>query len=194
MLKAINSHINNEFGSRRAFLSTIRFELIGVVGGFSRLRQVDWGRVDRLVFVCMGNICRSPLAEAVARSLSVPAVSAGIDCGDGDHADPRAVAFGKCLGLDLTGHRSVPIGKVGLGAGDLLVGMEPGHLAALPVMAGCAAQQTLLGLWGAPRKVYIHDPFNTSGRFFEKCEQYVAGSASGLVRAWGRWGQGEVSG
>jgi protein-tyrosine phosphatase len=185
MLKAITSHIHNKFGSRRGLLSSIHYELIGKAGGFSLYRRVDWSRVERLVFICAGNICRSPLAEAVARDCGVPAVSAGITCDGGHPADERVIACGAQWGLDLRQHRSLPIQRLELTATDLVVGMEPGHLNS-PVLASAGpVQLTLLGLWGSPRKVYIHDPYGTGPGFFERCAAYVAESTRRLVRVWG---------
>ncbi len=184
MLKVITDHINNRFGSRRGLLSSVRFELIGKVGGFSRYRRIDWSRVERLVFVCAGNICRSPLAEAVARDCGVPTASAGIACDGGHPADARAVELGSAWGLDLKRHRSMPIQRIRLSAGDLVVGMEPHHLIS-PVFGGDGAiQMTLLGLWGEPGKVYIHDPFNTGARYFEYCEHYVVDATKLMIKSW----------
>jgi protein-tyrosine phosphatase len=65
----------------------------------------------KLLFVCLGNICRSPLAEAIfthkakGLGLNVEADSAGFErFHDGDHADPRSVAVAKAHGIDLNGH------------------------------------------------------------------------------------------
>jgi len=67
-------------------------------------------RTVSILFVCTGNICRSPLAEAVARKLAAEAGkplefdSAGTgDWHAGESPDPRAVAAGRARGYDLTG-------------------------------------------------------------------------------------------
>jgi protein-tyrosine phosphatase len=65
----------------------------------------------KILFVCLGNICRSPLAEGI---LADKAKKLGLDievdsCGferfhNGEPADPRSVAVAKAHGIDLNGH------------------------------------------------------------------------------------------
>lgn len=66
-----------------------------------------------VLFVCLGNICRSPTAEYVARTefgklqLHLPVASRGLgDWHVGQGADPRAVAVARVEGYDLSGHRA----------------------------------------------------------------------------------------
>ena len=66
-----------------------------------------------VLFVCLGNICRSPLAEAAFR---LEAERAGFDArvdsagtGDwhvGEAPDPRAIAVARANGLDISGYRA----------------------------------------------------------------------------------------
>jgi len=71
---------------------------------------------DVVVFVCHGNIIRSALAEALTRHHAAAAgvrcdqvVSAGMSARPGREADPRAVAAGRELGVDLAAHRAQPL-------------------------------------------------------------------------------------
>lgn len=66
-----------------------------------------------VLFVCLGNICRSPTAEWVARTefrrrgLDLPVASRGLgDWHVGQGADPRAVAVAREAGYDLSAHRA----------------------------------------------------------------------------------------
>ncbi|GAB3041626.1 MULTISPECIES: low molecular weight protein-tyrosine-phosphatase [Oleiagrimonas] len=66
-----------------------------------------------VLFVCLGNICRSPLAEAVARleferaGLNLPVDSCGTGGWHaGEGADPRSVRAGAEAGYDLSPHRA----------------------------------------------------------------------------------------
>ena len=66
----------------------------------------------KVLFVCAGNICRSPFAEALARriaverGLDVEFASAGEIALDGDRCPPDAVAVAKEYGVDLSSHRA----------------------------------------------------------------------------------------
>lgn len=66
-----------------------------------------------VLFVCLGNICRSPTAEYVARAefarhgVRLPVASRGLgDWHVGQGADPRAVAAARAAGYDLSPHRA----------------------------------------------------------------------------------------
>lgn len=66
-----------------------------------------------VLFVCLGNICRSPTAEYVARAefkragLHLPVASRGLgDWHIGQGADPRAVEAARAAGYDLAPHRA----------------------------------------------------------------------------------------
>lgn len=68
---------------------------------------------EGILFVCLGNICRSPLAEAVARrefehaGLALPVDSCGTGGWHiGEGADPRSVRTGAAAGYDLKPHRA----------------------------------------------------------------------------------------
>lgn len=65
----------------------------------------------RILFVCLGNICRSPLAEGIFNhkanqlGLNVEADSAGFErFHRGDPADSRSVNVARAHGIDLSGH------------------------------------------------------------------------------------------
>lgn len=91
----------------------------------------------KLLFVCSGNICRSPMAEGIARRLAddlrldVTAASAGT-LGIVDRpADPKAVRVCHEVGIDLSAHRSQPLSEELVRDADALFVMEPAHAAEL---------------------------------------------------------------
>src|SRR5690606_31411682 len=64
----------------------------------------------RVLMVCLGNICRSPLAEGILKSKDDPKKvsidSAGTGSWHVDHLpDPRSISVGKRYGVDITGQR-----------------------------------------------------------------------------------------
>jgi protein-tyrosine phosphatase len=80
----------------------------------------------RLLFVCSGNTCRSPLAEALARTRTVSAESAGVAAQKGDGAAPYAVRVLRTdRGLDLSDHVPRDVDALDLDAFDRIVAMDP---------------------------------------------------------------------
>lgn len=84
----------------------------------------------KILFVCDGNICRSPMAAAYLRHRSVHdglshivVDSAGLLGIEGAPAAPFAVQVGRDAGLDLTGHRSRGVRASDMTTADLVVAM-----------------------------------------------------------------------
>jgi len=81
-----------------------------------------------LLILCEANICRSPLAEHILRSLTgLTVTSAGLSARTGDPADPVYLEMAKELGIDLTQHQSRPVNDALLRGADLTLVMTSGH-------------------------------------------------------------------
>jgi protein-tyrosine phosphatase len=100
----------------------------------------------RILFICTGNTCRSPLAEALCKKLLAKRLgcppeelpgrgffvhSAGIAAMMGGGAAAEAVQTAQELGADLSGHRSQPLTADLLAQADHVLAMTRGHLRAL---------------------------------------------------------------
>ena len=84
---------------------------------------------QRVLMVCTGNICRSPMAEALWRA-AVPTGevgSAGISALVGEPADPHAQAVLAAKGLDLSAHRARQLTPELLAGFELVLVMEEGQ-------------------------------------------------------------------
>lgn len=90
----------------------------------------------RVLFVCTGNICRSPSAEGVLRArLAARGLGEAVSvesCGThgyhvGDPPDPRAIEVGRRRGFDIAGQRARAWCTADAGAFDLIVVMENLH-------------------------------------------------------------------
>lgn len=92
----------------------------------------------RVLFVCSGNICRSPMAERLFRDAVeragadwILAESAGTLRLVGRPAAREAIAALDEVGLDLSDHRSSALGELELASADLVIAMAREHLPAL---------------------------------------------------------------
>ncbi|MGD8175216.1 low molecular weight phosphatase family protein [Marinimicrobium sp. ARAG 43.8] len=181
MLNTGGFPIKDRFGSKKGLARHIGHSILYHLGYYNSYKRINYSSIERIIFVCSGNICRSPLAEKVSESLGFRSDSYGLHCRGGDKADPRAIEFAKSIGLDLEGHNTKNISNYIAEPGDLLVGMEPQQARALSKMFLKSSIITLSGIWITPYKPYIHDPYNTNDVFFEKCERYVASATKELV-------------
>lgn len=161
------------YGSRRGFIRTIGYKLLAYLGVYRRYTDIDWARVERLVFVCKGNICRSVYAEAVAREMGLQAISCGLDTIEDAPANSSAIEVAGRHGIDLSAHRTTPVMYLPLRRTDLLVAMEPWQASYLEQNLYREHQCTLLGLWMKPRLPHIQDPYGASLAYFEKCFDHI---------------------
>lgn len=97
----------------------------------------------RLLFVCTGNTCRSPMAEAIARRLAearglsdFTVASAGTSAWEGAPASDGALLVALEQGLDLAGHRAQMLSRDVVGAADLILVMSPHHGERAVVLGG----------------------------------------------------------
>ena len=96
-----------------------------------------------LLFVCSGNTCRSPMAEAFARKIAerrgiqdLNVSSAGTNAFNNVPATDEALLVGMERGLDLTSHRSRMLTPEIVSDADLVFVMTPSHVEQVKQMGG----------------------------------------------------------
>jgi len=130
----------------------------------------------RVLFVCTGNTCRSPLAEvALRRALGesagrVEVRSAGVAAWDGAPASGLSRAVARQHGLDLESHQSRRLGADVLEGQDLVLLMDPADLSRVRAMAGDSDVEIFAladFAQARPTGEAIPDPFGGSPEAYE---------------------------
>jgi protein-tyrosine phosphatase len=154
-------------GGMRSAARVFGYTILGTCGVYRQYQRPDWDKVRRLVFVCSGNICRSPYAAELAKSQGMTAISFGVDARGGAAANDSAVRLARRSGLDLSRHVSTRAADYEPSPADLLLAMEPRQLAALgPAVGRNGAQGSLLGLWCKWPMPILPDPYGNADECF----------------------------
>jgi len=158
-------------------------------------RGTAHGAPVRVLFVCMGNICRSPLAEAICRSLAqrlVPQLVLQVDSA-GTHGyhvgrppDVRAQEVARARGLDLSGLRARQLVREDFERFDwILVMDEDNHAAALALAPPGQRARLRLLLDFAPHLSLreVPDPYYGGLSDFERVYELTEQAVRGLLQA-----------
>lgn len=180
-MNLFDAFIKNNFGSRSGALMLIKSRALELFGRYGNYRKINWAAIECIVFVCKGNICRSPLGEAVAIKAGIHASSYGLDTSDGKPADPRAIDFATSISTELSNHKTRRIKHYSPKPSDLIIVMEPAQLEYFKSRALNGAHLTLLGLWLPSSRPYLHDPFNSTPTYFTHCEKLVHEATNKVV-------------
>ena len=147
----------------------------------------------KVLFVCTGNICRSPTAEGVFRHIvreaeldeRIMADSAGTHASHvGEHPDPRSVRAARARGIEIGYLVARQVHAADFDEFDLILAMDEGHLRELARMAppGTRAQTRLFLDYapGAARRD-VPDPYYGEGTHFNEVLDLVQAGAEGLL-------------
>lgn len=175
------SLIDVSFGTFRGFVRLVLGELEYLSGRLAPFVVLRPEKVQRLVFVCLGNINRSAFGAAVSTAMGVRTASIGLSTTTGHPAFEKAIQTAPVYGYDLGTHRATDFTDYTYQPGDLLLAMEVRHAREL-VRRGIPAEAViLLGHWARPHRIHIHDPHQHTDAYFRTCFAVIHSAVANLV-------------
>ena len=144
--------------------------------------------MKRVLFVCHGNICRSPLAEMYARHLALRDGVKGLEFSSAGFIEPgNPMSTGSAgalrrLGVEPGPHQSKVISATHLAKADLILTMEEGQKRSiLRDVDGLEGKVFSLGEYAGQPGVDVDDPYGGSATDYDRMAEQVKGM---LEEAW----------
>lgn len=150
----------------------------------------------KLLFVCLGNICRSPTAEGVVRAIAAreqPALALEVDSAGtadyhvGEPPDPRSIAAARRRGYDISGLRARRVTAADFSRFDFVLAMDRANLGELERLgAGGRARLGLFMEFTPGLGEEVPDPYYGGAADFERVLDLCEAGARALLRHLGR--------
>lgn len=132
----------------------------------------------KILFVCSGNTCRSPMAEGYLKSLKLQGIevkSAGLSVGTFSRVSENSVAAMKEIGIDISNHIPTALTRSLIDTCDKIICMTPTHKAILE-NAGVNADISVLG--GG-----IFDPYGGDENMYIACRNEITAELDRLINS-----------
>jgi protein-tyrosine phosphatase len=148
--------------------------------------------IKSILFVCLGNICRSPLAEGVFSAVLAErgqgqnflldsAATGGWEVGS--PPDPRSIAVAMCYGIDISAQRARKVTPEDFHRHDLILGMDRSNVADLKALAPAAMRDRIhLFLEFAEGKARdVPDPYYDGAEAFASVYRMIRDASEALA-------------
>jgi RpiB/LacA/LacB family sugar-phosphate isomerase len=144
-----------------------------------------------ILFICTGNVCRSPMAEALFRHAvrgrgEFRVLSAGLGAVDGQPPTPHSVRAMRELGVDISGQRSRMLTPDLVRSADLILGMTHGHVDTVALLFPPVAEKTfLLREFDETLEPYekdISDPIGSEYEVYVDCRDQIEQGIAALLK------------
>jgi glycine hydroxymethyltransferase len=144
-----------------------------------------------ILFICTGNICRSPMAEGIFREAmrgrgAFRILSAGLGALDGQPPTPHSVAAMRERGIDISAQRSRMLTTDLVRQADFIFGMTHAHVDTVALLYPSAAEKTfLLREFDDTLEPYekdIADPIGSPYEVYEHCRDQIEQGIASLLK------------
>ena len=145
--------------------------------------------MQRVLFVCLGNICRSPLAEGIAKefiqnnNLDIECESCGTSSfHQGEAPCPNSIKVAKQHGIDISKQHSRPITQKDFSKFNFIIALDQSNMSELLSMGAPQEKLTKLGEYGFDGED-VPDPYFFKGfEGFEKVYKMIESSVHELLK------------